>query len=132
MPIGVSLLLVAAFLLMNAFFVVAEFAMVRVRPSQVEMALQEGRKGAKAAKIITDNVNDYLSACQLGITLASLALGWLGEALPTPSAICIPMLRARIRGGAIAFTRVRTTRGGASTTSWLAIPFVKTCRPQAF
>ena len=63
MPIGVSLLLVAAFLLMNAFFVVAEFAMVRVRPSQVEMALQEGRKGAKAAKIITDNVNDYLSAC---------------------------------------------------------------------
>ena len=90
MPIGISLLLVAAFLLMNAFFVVAEFAMVRVRPSQVEMALQEGRKGAKAAKIITDNVNDYLSACQLGITLASLALGWLGE--PAFSNLIRPVL----------------------------------------
>lgn len=79
MPIWASLILVALFLLMNAFFVIAEFAMVRVRPSQVEMALQEGRKGAKAAKVVTDNVNAYLSACQLGITLASLALGWLGE-----------------------------------------------------
>ena len=90
MHIGISLLLVAFFLAMNAFFVIAEFAMVRVRPSQIEMALQEGKPGAKAAKRVTENVNAYLAACQLGITLASLALGWLGE--PAFSALVRPVL----------------------------------------
>ena len=90
MHIGLSLLLVAFFLAMNAFFVIAEFAMVRVRPSQIEMALQEGKPGAKAAKKVTANVNAYLAACQLGITLASLALGWLGE--PAFSALVRPAL----------------------------------------
>ena len=90
MSIAVSLLLVAFFLAMNAFFVIAEFAMVRVRPSQVEMALQERKPGAKAAKRVTENVNAYLAACQLGITLASLALGWLGE--PAFSAVVRPLL----------------------------------------
>ena len=89
MPIGMSLVLVAFFLAMNAFFVIAEFAMVRVRPSQVEMALQEHKPGAKAAKRVTENVNAYLAACQLGITLASLALGWLGE--PAFSALVRPV-----------------------------------------
>jgi CBS domain containing-hemolysin-like protein len=79
MPIWLTFVLIAFFLGMNAFFVIGEFAMVRVRPSQIEMAVQEGRKGARYAKRVTDNVNAYLSACQLGITLASLALGWLGE-----------------------------------------------------
>ncbi len=90
MPIWTSLLLVAFFLAMNAFFVIGEFAMVRVRPSQIEMALQEGKPGAKAAKRVTENVNAYLAACQLGITLASLALGWLGE--PAFSALVRPVL----------------------------------------
>ena len=90
MSIAVSLLLVAFFLAMNAYFVIAEFAMVRVRPSQVEMALAEGKRGAKAAKVVTSNVNAYLAACQLGITLASLALGWLGE--PAFSALVRPLL----------------------------------------
>ena len=90
MSIAVSLLLVAFFLAMNAFFVIAEFAMVRVRPSQVEMALQEGKRGAASAKRVTSNVNAYLAACQLGITLASLALGWLGE--PAFSALVRPVL----------------------------------------
>ena len=79
MPIALSLLLVLFFLLMNAFFVAAEFSLVRVRKSQVEILVDEGRKGAKYTKLVADNVNAYLSACQLGITLASLALGWLGE-----------------------------------------------------
>lgn len=90
MPIGVSLALVILFLAMNAFFVIAEFAMVRVRSSQIEVALHEKKRGATAAKIITQNLNDYLSACQLGITLASLALGWLGE--PAFSALIRPVL----------------------------------------
>ncbi len=90
MSIALSLVLVVLFLAMNAFFVIAEFAMVRVRPSQVEMALAEGRRGAVSAKRVTGNVNAYLSACQLGITLASLALGWLGE--PAFSALIRPVL----------------------------------------
>ena len=79
MPVALSLFLVLFFLLMNAFFVAAEFSLVRVRKSQVEILVDEDRSGAKYTKLVADNVNAYLSACQLGITLASLALGWLGE-----------------------------------------------------
>lgn len=75
---------------MNAFFVVAEFALVRVRKSQLQIAEEEGKSGAKAALKIANNVNAYLSACQLGITLASLALGWLGE--PAVSELIHPLL----------------------------------------
>ncbi|MGI6105383.1 MAG: hemolysin family protein [Raoultibacter sp.] len=88
MSTAVSLLLVCFFLLMNAFFVVAEFAMVRVRKSQIDLAVEEGKSGAINAQKIAENVNAYLSACQLGITLASLALGWLGE--PAVSALIHP------------------------------------------
>ena len=91
MPIALSLLLVLFFLLMNAFFVAAEFSLVRVRKSQVEILVDEGRKGAKYTKLVADNVNAYLSACQLGITLASLALGWLGE--PAVSALFEPLFK---------------------------------------
>lgn len=90
MDIAISLVFVVLFLLMNAFFVVAEFSLVRVRKSQIELAIDQGKKGAKNAKIITDNINAYLSACQLGITLASLALGFLGE--PAFSALIHPVL----------------------------------------
>jgi CBS domain containing-hemolysin-like protein len=79
LSVALSLVLVLFFLLMNAFFVVAEFALVRVRKSQLQIAEEEGKSGAKAALLVANNVNAYLSACQLGITLASLALGWLGE-----------------------------------------------------
>ena len=90
------LVLVVFFLLMNAFFVVAEFAVVRVRKSQIELAVEEGRKGAKSAWKVVNNVNAYLSACQLGVTLASLALGWLGEPVfaallrPLFALMCLP------------------------------------------
>lgn len=90
MPIALSLFLVLFFLLMNAFFVVAEFALVRVRKSQIEMAVEEGKGGSRNAEKIANNVNAYLSACQLGITLASLALGWLGE--PAVSQLIHPLL----------------------------------------
>lgn len=92
MPVALSLFLVLFFLLMNAFFVVSEFALVRVRKSQVDIAIEEGRAGAKYTKLVADNVNAYLSACQLGITLASLALGWLGE--PAVSELIHPLLAA--------------------------------------
>ena len=69
------LLLVAA----NGFFVAAEFALVGVRASRIETLANQGSRTAKRLMQLLQNLNAYLSACQLGITLASLALGWIGE-----------------------------------------------------
>ena len=79
MSLAISLILVVFFLAMNAFFVIAEFSLVRVRKSQLELGVEQGQPGADKALDVAENINAYLSACQLGITLASLALGWLGE-----------------------------------------------------
>lgn len=65
--------------LLNGFFVAAEFAMVKVRSTRIDTLLQEGNLRAKYAKRLVDHLDAYLSACQLGITLASLGLGWIGE-----------------------------------------------------
>jgi len=65
--------------LANGFFVAAEFAIVKVRASQIELQAKSGSNVAKIAKNITDNLDKYLAATQLGITLASLGLGWIGE-----------------------------------------------------
>ncbi|HBN09478.1 MAG TPA: hypothetical protein DD435_12785 [Cyanobacteria bacterium UBA8530] len=77
--ISFNLLLVLFFIFLNGFFVAAEFAMVKIRPSRLQQLVQEGHSQAKIAQHITDHLDAYLSACQLGITLASLALGALGE-----------------------------------------------------
>ncbi|MVZ66451.1 DUF21 domain-containing protein [Sphingobacterium sp. DK4209] len=69
--------------LANGFFVAAEFAIVKVRASQIELQAKSGSKVAQIAKNITDHLDGYLAATQLGITLASLALGWVGEAVMT-------------------------------------------------
>jgi CBS domain containing-hemolysin-like protein len=81
MLLGLFLTLVLVFL--NGFFVAAEFALVKVRMSQIEMRAQAGSRLASIAKNILDNLDAYLSASQLGITLASLALGWIGEDVAT-------------------------------------------------
>jgi CBS domain containing-hemolysin-like protein len=70
---------IGALVALNGFFVAAEFALVKVRRSQVDTLASEGNKRAVAGKHVIENLNAYLSACQLGITLASLGLGWLGE-----------------------------------------------------
>ncbi len=67
------------FVLLNGFFVAAEFALVKLRGSRIETLVAEGRRGARAIKHIHGHLDHYLSACQLGITLASLILGALGE-----------------------------------------------------
>ncbi|WP_397376196.1 hemolysin family protein [Paenibacillus sp. sptzw28] len=64
---------------MNGFFVAAEFAMVKVRSSRIDTLVQDGNRRARFASMLTNNLDAYLSACQLGITLASLGLGWIGE-----------------------------------------------------
>ncbi len=67
--------------MLNGFFVAAEFAIVKVRSSQVELKAKTGNQSAKTAKHILQNLDGYLSATQLGITLASLGLGWIGESV---------------------------------------------------
>src|SRR4051794_24743280 len=72
---ALGLLLVA----LNGFFVAAEFALVKVRPTQLEPLIGEGSRRARMARHMIRHLDAYLSATQLGITLASLALGWVGE-----------------------------------------------------
>jgi CBS domain containing-hemolysin-like protein len=69
------------FVFLNGFFVAAEFAIVKVRSSQIEIRAREGNFFAGIAKHILENLDAYLSASQLGITLASLGLGWIGESV---------------------------------------------------
>ena len=64
---------------LNALFVAAEFAWVKVMRVRIEMRADAGDKRAKQAMFGINNLDAYLSVCQLGITLASLALGWIGE-----------------------------------------------------
>src|SRR5436305_8030042 len=73
------LFLAFLFILANGFFVAAEFAIIRVRPTQLAAMAAEGSTRARTARRITKRLDSYLSATQLGVTLASLALGWVGE-----------------------------------------------------
>ena len=75
----VKLLLALFLVLLNGFFVAAEFSIVKVRYSQIQLKAAEGNAMAKQAEHIIKHLDEYLSATQLGITLASLALGWVGE-----------------------------------------------------
>ncbi len=77
--ITVKLLAVVLLVAANGFFVAAEFALVGVRSSRIETLVASGSRSAKRLMELLQNLNAYLSACQLGITLASLALGWIGE-----------------------------------------------------
>src|SRR5215218_3396610 len=79
MTIAVKLLVVLLLVAANGFFVAAEFALVGVRSSRIETLAASGSKAAQRLMGLLQNLNAYLSACQLGITLASLALGWIGE-----------------------------------------------------
>lgn len=79
MIIFINILLVIFLVFLNGFFVATEFAMVKVRKSRIETLELEGNKRAKNTLIVIKDLNSYLSACQLGITLASLGLGWIGE-----------------------------------------------------
>src|SRR4051812_42828996 len=73
------LLAVLVLVLLNGFFVAAEFAYVRARRAHLEKDADEGRRGAGTALVIMDDLSSYLSACQLGITFTSLGIGFLGE-----------------------------------------------------
>ena len=98
---GLSLLksaAVAMLILANAFFVAAEFALVSVRETRIEQLLAAGVPGARAVRRLQRNLDELLPAVQLGVTLCSLALGWVGE----------PLVASTIQGwlGALPHARV--------------------------
>lgn len=71
--------MVGILIALTAFFVASEFAIVKVRSTRIDQLVAEGNRSAMAAKRVTSNLDEYLSACQLGITITALGLGWLGE-----------------------------------------------------
>ena len=77
--ISLKLLAVLVLVLLNGFFVAAEFALVKIRDTQLTPKIRQGHRSAKVAKLILERLDSFLSAAQLGITLASLGLGWIGE-----------------------------------------------------
>ncbi|MFX3637184.1 MAG: hemolysin family protein [Candidatus Pristimantibacillus sp.] len=87
--IGFNLFMIAVLIVLTAFFVATEFAIIRLRTSRVDQLVLEGKKNALAVQRVVSNLDGYLSACQLGITITALGLGWLGE--PTVEKILLPL-----------------------------------------
>lgn len=108
----INVLLIILLIALTAFFVATEFAIVKVRSSKIDQLVAEGTKGASSAKKVISHLDEYLSACQLGITITALGLGWLGE--PTVEDILHPVFEqlhlnpniASILSFAIAFSFV--------------------------
>src|SRR6478672_5361131 len=94
-----NLIVILLLVFLNGFFVASEFALVKVRSSQLD-ALEEENKKVALARHVTTHLDAYLSATQLGITLSSLALGWIGE--PYLARLIQPLLaHAGINSGAL-------------------------------
>lgn len=89
MNVTASLILVVILLVANGFFVAAEFALVKARGFRIESLANNGSAAAKLTVRIQANLESYLAACQLGITMASLGLGWVGE--PAVAALLEPL-----------------------------------------
>lgn len=86
-----SLIFIFVLILISAFFVAAEFSIVKVRKSRMDELITEGHRKVEAAKTILSQLDIYLSTCQLGITLTSLGIGWLGE--PTVERLLHPFFQ---------------------------------------
>lgn len=85
-----NLTMIAVLIFFSAFFVATEFAIVRIRSSRVDQLVLEKRTNALALQKVILHLDEYLSSCQLGITLTSLGLGWLGK--PTVENLLLPVL----------------------------------------
>ncbi|WP_225230656.1 hemolysin family protein [Cytobacillus stercorigallinarum] len=79
MTVTLNLILLVILIALTAFFVSTEFAIVKVRMSKIDQLIAEGNSKALSAKKVVTHLDEYLSACQLGITVTALGLGWLGE-----------------------------------------------------
>ncbi|PFO07988.1 hypothetical protein COJ85_04765 [Bacillus sp. AFS076308] len=87
-----NVLIIVLLIVLTGFFVAIEFAIVKVRTSRIEQLMAEGESRAAAAQRVVTHLDEYLSACQLGITVTALGLGWLGE--PTVEKLFHPVLAA--------------------------------------
>ena len=87
----IRVVMVAFFILANSFFVAAEFALVSLRETRAEHLLAQGKPGARTVLQLKRNMNDFLPAVQFGVTLAALALGWVGE--PAVSSLLTALVR---------------------------------------
>jgi CBS domain containing-hemolysin-like protein len=95
---GLSIILTALLVLVNSFFVIAEYALVRSRRTRLEALVDAGAKGARLALAQLDEIGDYISACQVGITMASIGIGALGE--PAIAHLLEPVFGGAIGHGA--------------------------------
>lgn len=102
MDIGLRLAVVLALVAANGFFVAAEFALVTARKARIEQLAARGNRAAMAVRRALDDPNRFISACQLGITMASLALGWIGET--TVATLIESPLSLLIPGGIVGLT----------------------------
>jgi CBS domain containing-hemolysin-like protein len=103
-------------LLLNAFFVLAEFSAVKIRPSRVEELIDQGDPNAKVVQHIQSHLDDYLSVCQVGITFASIGLGFVGE--PAIARLLQPVLEA------IGVTSAATAHSIAVTITYIFVSFM--------
>ena len=111
-----NILIVFVVVLLNAFFVAAEFAIVKVRNTQIDPLVEKGNKRAAIAKDIVAHMDAYLSATQLGITMASLALGWIGE--PLVAAMLRPLC------GLLGLSNEKVIEAAAVTVGFAIITFL--------
>lgn len=85
-----NLVVLAILIALTAFFVASEFAIIRVRSTRIDQLIEEGNRKAIAVKKVITHLDEYLSACQLGITVTALGIGWLGE--PAVASLFKPLL----------------------------------------
>ncbi len=95
-----NLVIFAILIILTAFFVATEFAVIRVRSTRIDQLIAEGHKNAVYAKKVVSNLDEYLSACQLGITVTALGLGWIGE--PTIARLLEPLFEKFQLGESVA------------------------------
>ena len=102
LPLYVYLLLAFLLLLLNAFFVLAEFAAVKMRATRIEELVDQGNPRAKLVQNIQAHLDEYLSVCQVGITFSSIGLGFVGE--PAFARMLEPILGSWAWAHAVAIT----------------------------
>jgi CBS domain containing-hemolysin-like protein len=106
------LVIIAILIALTAFFVTSEFAIVKIRSSRIDQLIEEGSSKAVSAKKVISNLDEYLSACQLGITITALGLGWIGESTiehmlsPLFHKINIPESATQVLSVGIAFAAI--------------------------
>lgn len=107
-----NLVIIAILIALTAFFVTSEFAIVKIRSSRIDQLIEEGSSKAVSAKKVISNLDEYLSACQLGITITALGLGWIGESTiehmlsPLFNKINIPESATQVLSVGIAFAAI--------------------------